>query len=432
MECHVSTQLNGRQQQIHNLIKAFLTERLNAKLEKLPEDDPKRAALIAQFEPAAWLKDAAHRSGQIQVVTHSLKPLHPDAKGTSLFREPTSLEALEEVGSHVLGDDFEIDVVGNAAALDVYKFLKIEYDGRTLLSLALEQDADLAAALDDNLDLAHAWMQAFAGLAQPRLPLRSHTHAKQIYWLVGPDPHDDTGYHLLAPLYPTSLVHRVYQTLQDDRFSEDAKAARAARKAQQWHERPVHEYPNLAVQKLGGTKPQNISQLNSERRGDNVLLASLPPVWQSLTIKPLLAVESLFNVFGWRREVKTLMRQLCQFLESDPANNLRTRQRRDALVDALIDELIQFSAELRTLEPGWSTDPECALPPTQRAWLDPDADAEQQQHDDITDRLADDFSRWLNNRLRQPLPLGDPEYLYWRKLAGEQLRQYAWEVGHDA
>nr|WP_207191913.1 type I-F CRISPR-associated protein Csy1 [Halochromatium roseum] len=385
--------------------------------------------MIAQFEPAAWLKDAAHRAGQIQVVTHSLKPLHPEAKGTSLFCEPTSLEALEEVGSHVLGADFEIDVVGNAAALDVYKFLKIEYDGRTLLSLALEQDADLTAALDDDPDLAHAWMQAFAGLAQPRLPLRSHTHAKQFYWLIGPDPHDDAGYHLLAPLYPTSLVHRLYQTLQDDRFSEDAKAARAARKAQQWHERPVHEYPNLAVQKLGGTKPQNISQLNSERRGDNVLLASLPPVWQSLTIKPLLAVESLFNVFGWRREVKSLTRQLRHFLESDPSNNLRTRRRRDALVDALIDELIQFSAELRTLEPGWSKDQECALPPTQRAWLDPDA--EQQQNDEVIDGLADDFSRWLNNRLRHPLPLGDAEYLYWRKLAGEQLRQYAWEASHD-
>lgn len=429
MECHVSTQLNGRQEQVHALIKTFLAERLNAKLEKLPEEDPKRTALIAQFEPAAWLKDAAHRAGQIQAVTHSLKPLHPDAKGTSLFREPTSLGALEEVGSHVLGTDYETDVVGNAAALDVYKFLKIEYKGRTLLSLALEQDADLAAALDEDPDLARAWMRAFAGLAQARLPLRSHTHAKQIYWLVGDVPHDDAGYHLLAPLYPTSLVHRVYQTLQDDRFSEDAKAARAARKAQQWHERPVHEYPNLAVQKLGGTKPQNISQLNSERRGDNILLASLPPVWQSLTIKPLLAVESLFKVLGWRREVKTLTRQLRHFLESDPSNNLRTRQWRDALVDALIDELIQFSAELRTLEPGWSKDTECALPPMQRAWLDPDA--EQQLNDEVIDGLADDFSRWLNQRLRQPLPLGDPEYLHWRKLAGEQLQQYAWEASHD-
>lgn len=36
------------------------------------------------------------------------------------------------------------------------------------------------------------------------------------------------------------------------------------------------EYPNLAVQKFGGTKPQNISQLNSER-GWQQLSAGLSP-----------------------------------------------------------------------------------------------------------------------------------------------------------
>lgn len=426
----MSTPLTDRQLRLRSLIQTFLSERLKTKLEPLREDDPKRAALTAQFEPATWLEDAARRVAQIQAVTHSLKPIHPEAKGTNLYQEPAALPELDEVGSHVLDSDVALDVVGNAAALDVYKFLKLEDAGRTLLELACARDADLAVALSDVPDTAQHWMSAFASLVQPRGALSSHPFAKQLYWCVGGDPHDDAGYHLLAPLYPTSLVHRVYQTLQEDRFGLEAKAAREARKAKQWHDRPVREYPNLAVQTLGGSKPQNISQLNSERRGVNYLLASLPPVWQARPVQPLLGSASLFERFGRRRAVRSLTDQLKRFLESDPQRNLRTRQRRDLLVDTLTEELIQFTAEVRTLEPGWSADPACQLPPPQRTWLDPDST--HAPTEEVTAAIADAFARWLNNCLRQPLPVGDPEYLYWRKLASEHLRQYTWESRSDA
>ncbi|CRI66738.1 CRISPR-associated protein, Csy1 family [Thiocapsa sp. KS1] len=426
----MSTPLTGRPAELRSLIADFLFERLNAKLEKLAEDDPKRVSLREQFVPSAWIEDAARRVGQIQAVTHSLKPIHPDAKGSSLFLEPGSLASLVEVGSHSLGIVFDTDVVGNAAALDVYKFLKLRHEGQSLLTLAIAADADFGAALTDDPITAQAWMAAFAGLAKPRGKLSSHAQAKQIYWPVGSDPHDDGDYHLLAPLYPTSLVHRVYQAVQEDRFSEDAKVARKARKAGEWHERPVHEYSNLAVQKLGGTQPQNISQLNSERRGDNCLLASLPPVWQSLTVKPLFGVKSLFNVYHRRREVRTHARELRRFLESNPASNLKTRQRLDELVNALLDELIQFTAEVRTLDAGWSRDPQCdQLPPAHSAWLDPDA--ANVHPDDVIERVASDFAHWLNAQLRDPLPMGDPEYLYWCKLAREQIKEYEGEISHE-
>lgn len=417
-----------RSSAIRAMIAEFLHARLQTKLDKLPDDEPARLELREQFVPAAWLADAARRVGQIQAVTHSLKPIHPDAKGSSLFREPQSMAVLDEVGSHVLGKDFEADVVGNAAALDVYKFLKLEYGGRALLGLAMEADPDLGSALTDDPNTARAWMVAFAGLTASRSKFTSHTLAKQIYWPVGSDPHDDSGYHLLAPLYPTSLVHRFYLTLQEDRFGEPAKAAREARKANAWHERPVREYPNLAVQKLGGTKPQNISQLNSERRGENCLLASLPPVWQSLKIKPLLNVDSLFKVFGSRREVRTFAEHLRRFLEADPARNKEARHRRDELVDALLDELMQFTAEVHTLDAGWSADPQCDLPPHQCAWLDPDATGVTQG--DLIDRIASDFANWLNAQLRDPLPIGDAEYLYWCKLARDLIKQEEREATH--
>ncbi len=418
----MSTSPTKRQIELRLLIENFLSERLKVKLENLTADDPKRDALREQFVLTTWLEDASRRVAQIQAVTHSLKAIHPDAKGSSLFCNPRSLYPIKEVGSHCLGAIFDADVVGNAAALDVYKFLKLTYEEQTLLTLALSADIDFDAALNDDSNTAQAWMAAFAGLVAPRNKFNSHTQAKQIYWFIGDDPHDDAGYHLLAPLYPTSLVHRIYQTLQDDRFSEAAKEARQARKDGKWHERPVREYPNLAVQKLGGTKPQNISQLNSERRGDNYLLAALPPLWQALPVKPLFNVTSLFDVYQRRREVRRLIKDFHSFLEGNPIANQATRMQRDEFLSALLDELIQFTAEMQTLASGWSKDPSCKLLPLHCAWLDPEvSDANT---DEVIEGIASGFAHWLNDRLRS-LSVGDSEFLYWRKLANDQLMEYA-------
>jgi CRISPR-associated protein Csy1 len=417
-----------RSLQIREVIDTFLQTRLSSKLEKLLGDDPKRIKLQGYFVAAVWLADAARRVKQISAVTHSLKAIHPDAKGTTVFCAPATLPMLSELGTHSLGVDFMIDVVGNSAALDVYKFLRQVFDGRTLLELALAGDVDLPLALSDDHALGHAWMVAFAGLVNERQMLSSHTLAKQVYWLVDTDPHTDDGFHLLAPLYPTSLVQRVHEIVQDDRFGESAKAARAARKVGDWHERQIHEYPDLATQSMGGTKPQNISHLNSERGGDNYLLASLPPLWSAGSTKPLLGVDSMFSAFGRRQHVRSLVQSLRDFLEADPTGNAESRATRDALVDAIVDELLQFAAEFWELEAGWSDNAACTLPPTHCAWLDPDWTGTSWS--DAGARVAGDFANWINAQLRRRLPVGDAEFLHWRNLAWQQFRLFEREGMH--
>lgn len=414
--------------ELRALITDFLTKRRDEKLDKLTPDDPKRDELRQQFIPAHWLEDAARRAVQIQAVTHSLKPVHPDAKGTNLYSPPQDLPSLALVGTHCLGDNFAGDVVGNASALDVYKFLKLSLAGRSLLELACAGDVDFAAALSDDTAAATDWMQAFASLTTPRGQLASHTLAKQLYWPIGDDPHDDASYHLLSPLYASSLAHRVFEVLQDDRFSEAAKAARDAKKADAFHERPVREYPQLAIQQLGGTKPQNISQLNSERRGNNSLLASLPPRWRSADVQPLLNTESMFSRLNSRPEVRATLKALLAFLKTDPKRNVATRNTRAAMVDALIEAFLQFTAELQTLEPGWSQTPQCLLDDAQCRWLDPDGVASTDAQlgraapTDIAERISAAFARWLNGRLSDPLPMGDPEFLAWRKAMHEHIK----------
>ncbi|WP_348673079.1 type I-F CRISPR-associated protein Csy1, partial [uncultured Abyssibacter sp.] len=180
----------------------------------------------AKYEYATWLADAARRVGQIQAVTHVLKATHPDARGSSLHAAPQSLPPHSEIGSHTLGADFSEDIVGNAAALDVFKFLKVEVDGRRLLDWVLAKDADLQRALSPDAETASEWMHAFGGLVRFAVQPTSHVMAKQVYWCVGDDPADDDHYQLLQPLFSSSLMHAVHADVSDARFGEQNKVAR--------------------------------------------------------------------------------------------------------------------------------------------------------------------------------------------------------------
>lgn len=416
----------ARSAELRQLMQSFIDERLVAKLEKLEPDDPKYQELQLQYRFENWVEDAARRVGQLQVVSHTLKAIHPDAKGTSLFAPPELLAAHPWVGSHLLEENYATDVVGNAAALDVYKFLKLEYQGKTLLARALERDAALLSALNDDASKAQEWLDAFVSITDNKGKVSSSTRAKQIYWLTGDDPTQNEHFHLLSPLYPSSLVHRVYQHIQHDRFSEETKAARQARRDNKASETGYADYPNLAVQKLGGTKPQNISQLNSERGGNNYLLCSLPPVWQSRDQRPPLKTDSVFPRFVRQQQPRWLLAKLRDFLLSNPPANVRTRTRVDAYIDALIDEMILFSAYFQQLEPGWSADPDCQLVEAEQLWLDPMRAAEDEEF--AARRMAGEWVKEVQHRFANQvnkalgkLPVGDGEHSEWMSRVHKKL-----------
>lgn len=412
---------------IKTQIATFLESRFADKVGKLKDDDPKRETEAARFEKQAWLASAAMRVNQIQLATHLAKGVHPQAKGaTSVYASPDSLASNGYVGSQVLNDDFNEDVVGNAAALDVFKFLRLEAAGQTLLQRCIAEDESMAKALSDNLEQAASWMQAFASIARPAGRPAAHTLTKQIYF-----PLQEGGYHLLAPLYPTSLIHKINQSIRAHRFGEDAKAARQARKQNEDSAIGTHDYPNMAIQKLGGTKPQNVSQLNSERYGDNYLLASLPPNWNVQGTKPPLNTRDIFYIFMRRRSVFNAIRDLKRFLGSLPKDRstVAIRSRRAGLTAAICDELMQFAGEIKALESGWSAHAECDLPAVQKYWLDPgrarsDEDFRQGRvSTDWVQEISANFAARLNSALRSDkLPMADPEYLHWQREFANELK----------
>lgn len=435
---------------LRGLLDAFLKKRLDDKLYRLKGNDTQadfnQQEERSRFEAKTWLDNAAKRSRQLQIVTHIQKATHPDLKldnSTNLYVLPKQLKSHGYVGTHALGENFSDDATGNAAALDVYDFLTQQFQGKRILDLVSDLDPCLMRAMSDDLDQAKEWVESFVKVTEsPCKAPSSSTLAKQVYWLTGGDPTDDKQFHLLAPLYASSLAHRVWETIQDDRFGERAKAARRAQREGRWYDRSIREYPQLAVQQLGGTKPQNISKLNSERRGVNYLFASLPPLWQSRDVKPLLRIGSLFKRFERRTEVRELVHTLASFLKTDPTSSVETRNYRAGLVDLIIDELLQFAAEVRTLDSGWTQSSACWLNEAECHWLDPKGVTSAYLADnkkiptDTLEQISELFANWLNAKLRtsagrDSLPVGDPEFLEWRKRLLDQLQLSRSEVNAD-
>jgi CRISPR-associated protein Csy1 len=431
-----SCQQSNEVRAIRAAIEGFIKDRLAPKrlaLEKAFENADtqerrnvlieKQQQLTAAYGVDTWLLDAAKRASQIKVVTHAAKYTSPLTKGSSIYVNEMMVQTREGyVGLHTTGNKRQNDVVGNAAALDVYKFLTIAINGRTILQRLSDGDSHVCLALSANTDTARFLADKFLSVVKTNANIASHTLAKQVFFplIAG------QGYHLLSPLFPTSLVHAIHHILREDRYSDEAKAARQARRNAKAHPHGYRDYPNLAVQVFGGTKPQNISQFNSERYGENWLLPSLPPIWQSPLLRTPRKLRSIFSSYlDSRSTIRDTFRSLATFLTTTDYNNMHIRQRRAALVNMIADEVIQLAAQLQSLPPGWSCTDECHLDIPEKLWLDPgraahdDEFSGRRQADPWREEIANRFANWMNRNLRYHtkrhggLPVGDAEHAAW-------------------
>lgn len=441
------TEPTSRGHVFRNAINGFIEARREAKLKG--KDDDHDAG--SKYDYASWLADAAKRVSQIEMITHVLKATNPNARGTSLYVLPTELPSHAEIGTHTLGDEYVEDVTGNAGALDVFKFLKTEVEGRRLLDWMQAGDVDLLSALSADEKEAREWMLAFASLLRKDGSTTSHTLAKQVYWLVGDEPQDDVQYHLLQPMFSSSLAQAVHTDIQQARFGEANTAARQAFRNRTVSEFPYHDYRDLVANKLGGTKPQTVSQLNSERRGVNYLLPSLPPpAWVPDEHANLLQRDSALEGFLWFEDTRQHLRALTDYLLSvqDETSTMAIRDNRDRLSNALAQQFALYGSAVRARHaPGWSRDETSKLPRCEQLWLDAerselpvrDDPAQPQWKDsdeafnaeytrgDWADEVATRFGLWLNQRLRDKglVTMAEPELRQW---AREAVLDVAWPV----
>ncbi len=377
---------------MHESITTFFADRkavwLKAKLKAT--DDPDEQANIQQeaedkFSLQIWLPDAARRAAWLSMVSHPGKFSHPSAKTSSVIAQgQRANDGYLRTGNV----DYELDVFGNAAAMDVYKFLNLPLeDGQTLLQ-HLERDSDQAKRLLKVPTASYDSLRSgFLAVKQSDDGNRTDGLVKQVYFPV------DADYHLLSILTPAGMLTQTKSRIDAMRFSEATKQAKDSRRKNEHHADGFDDMPGLTVTLYGGTKPQNISVLNNQNAGRAYLLNSVPPIFEQRQVR--LPTRHFFRNSLSARRFQDSFQTLDRLMRSG-VNNMHVRDGIRNTLKYLIDAVLRQAFTIRATGPGWSqTEHYRDLPLAQRIWLD-DAYLEQREQSEVwLEEVTGDFARWI-------------------------------------
>lgn len=375
-------------------IHTFLNERKELWLKdrvKKAENDVEIAELQQQaddrFSLKEWLPDAAKRVFQLSMVSHPSKFSHPSAKTSSVIAQVKSAQDgyLRSGNVH-----YPLDVFGNAAAMDVYKFLSLNLAEDYTVLTGFEHDhEDLKSLIEKSSLNFTSLKQAFLVIKNDDTSSKTDHLVKQVYFPIA-----DTEYHLLSILTPSGLIARLKLAIDQLRFSEATKEAKEKRKKNEHDAIGYADIFDLTVTAYGGTQPQNVSVLNSQNAGRAYLLLSCPSILEKRTVR--LPSIDFFAQCLYRKNYQDSFLQLHKFMQLD-LNNIDIRTAIRNLIQFVIDQVLLQGFKIRDYYPeGWSQQEYYAsLPKLQRIWLD-SMYAEQRENDsEWRNELSEDIARWI-------------------------------------
>lgn len=387
---------------------------------KTSDEDKKRFTKEAEekYELESWLIDASSRAKQLSLTSHPAKFIHPNAKASSII---VDIKGGNDGFLRSGNVEVELDVFGNAAALDVEKFLRVTLeDNKTVL-----QHLDAKTEIIKNQfktkntnfeEIRNGFMHIKHSVLE-----QTSEKLKQVYFPVNDD------YHLLSILNASGIMYKLKERINGLRFSEENKILREELKKA----KPIEgtgkftEIYGLTSIGFGGTKPQNISTLNNQNGGVSFLLSSMPPILEKRQTQP--PKQNFFENCLWAGLFKRDFDQFHKVL-SWRKNNLEIRDMRDGIVLNSMTKLKRLIEKIRDIGAGWSdTETYVDLPLWQKIWLDDryvEIRNDNKQNADYLTNAQGYFANWFignyklsikNNKL-----LGDDDIEQIKKIIKEE------------
>lgn len=399
-------------------IQNYFIERKEAWLKKnvkasMEEDEIKELKLLCeqQFSLNEWLPSAAKRAGQISMSTHPCTFSHPSARKNKNGYVSSVLAEIERIEDGYLKTGnvaVATDALGNAAALDVYKFLTLNMqDGCNLLT-HIQDETELAQTLLTIKSTNYRDLRAgFLAMVEGATESITSSKIKQVYFPV------DDDYHQLSLLTNSGMVYQLRSRLDKLRFSDEVKELRDKKRKNEFSEQGYSEIYGLTTIGYGGTKPQNISVLNNQNGGKAHLLSSLPPSIEKRNIhfpKSNFFAES-FKKYEYANHFKILHK----LFQAD-YNNINIREARDRYLQNIIDLLIEKMWAVRAVSQTQFHEDTTSLSSTQRTWLLANNIKERENSEQWLDLLVTEISVWLSRSYekvldKQAIKLGEAERL---------------------
>jgi CRISPR-associated protein Csy1 len=376
-----------------------------------------------QFSLNEWLPNAARRAGQISMSTHPCTFSHPSARKNKNGYVSSVLVNIDHINDGFLKTGnvtVATDALGNAAALDVYKFLTLMMeDGKSLLT-HIQQDSALATSL---LSIKSASYQnlkdGFLAMVESSNKNITSSKIKQVYFPV------ENDYHQLSLLTNSGMVYQLRARLDKLRFSDDVKILRDKRRKNEFSEQGYSEIYGLTTIGYGGTKPQNISVLNNQNGGKAHLLSSVPP---SIEKRNIHFPKSDFFIESFKKyDYADTFKALHKLFQAD-YNNVNIRNARDHYLQEIMDLLIEKMWAVRAVSPTQYHQESSFLVSHQRTWLCSDDTQNREESDQWLDTLVDEISRWISRSYEKvvgktAVKLGEEERLLFVNIV-EQNREF--------
>jgi len=378
--------------------------------------------LKQEHKPSIWLNYWADKARDISFATHVAKLTHSSSKSTSIYDRSTSKKPGYLTTSSIRG--LIIDTAtANAASAPAGDVLALEINNKSLLDFIKENNPDPFNELTENELEIESWMSSFKQ-AYEKDRKNSHFLSKQVFFPINEDK-----YHLLLPLVSSSMAYALYLKFQ--KFIEENKQVGDQKKNNKYHSNFVVSFSNKATLRVPG-KPQTASSLNQERRGLLTLLPSFPQKWTKKQTLPLHQTSLFDRNMGYklREEIKELQ-DLLRVIKAKEIGLKKPEMYRsivknvNIIAQALFDEITKIN--LISEQKGWTVN--SGFPVHQQLLLEPAREDEtavvEKNNSQWLERIADDFSAWLNAQLKhKTLNLTPVQQRLWKDIFSPVLREY--------
>lgn len=387
----------------------------------------------SKIDRKGWFEEQVKGLSKLCLATHISKGVHSGSQGDDILfsKEEQNKRCHGYVGTHSIDSQLlDITTNNNATKMPLMKFLdfSVTDDGSyRIRDMIVNFPEDFKDILEDDSEKSSCEQLINVYLSVLSQQSRTHTNNKQVLWPIDPE---DNNYCVLVPLYPSVLSYELYQNIQDRQRVEQAKQARENRRKTNEEQFACQSVIDTAVVKLGGTKPQNISFLNSKQAGQQWLLPSLPPRFVSQGFSLSKHSKSLFSSFAYRIRMRAMIEGLLKIFNIEH-NDKAIREARDNIIAKMLVDTFYIATELQARPAGWSAD--YALSESQKIWLDPRGERSQQLraiNSEWKDEIAEQFALWLQSALKNAVKsahkikasdFADPEFHHWKGLIDEVI-----------
>lgn len=425
-----------------------------SKLEKAIEDKQNELDNLRIAAHSGEVRDWIDKTSEKKIksgrkiikTTHVLKFTHGAASNAGVLID--NIEAENLLTTATLGKNRAYDLAhNNGNLITISRFLALSLMGKSIFDCIMEGNFEFLDSFYGSQEQLVKWKDGLANLIESR-NIKTAEFAKQSYFPVRADKFD---YHILVPLFSSSVAEALYRRVSDSIFdAEQVKIREQIRVDKGEHSKYAKgvdiRFPNIAVAKFGGAQPQNISMLNKGRNwkasqtdnsayGIGYLFNCAPPTWRS-QLKPPVKNKSLFDEASINCQAKTDIDFLREFLLRFERIELSIKPPErmkwiEDWVGNIIDEVFYYVYSIHQLPAGWSSEANIKLKIEHQYLLDPYRDNETFQADrqvvSWQSVICSDFAKWLNRALvgkdKQFTPREMHTHL-WHKLFEDAFREF--------